>query len=631
MSLRTVLEKFKNRLTYKKFDADALDISRSLAAGSLGTGDNFAQWASITNDPKVVVNYIKTYVTQLVAKMSGAPFRPEDDSLKDFGLSIGLNARFSEQFKSVLEDGYSFLAVGVSDGVPVVKPIDSRYIVFNGDEPTLKDATDVVVFEIVPLSEDEKSDSLRNELVPFSDMSNYVTYDAQSERVKASHYHFDKKKNCYVLDIYDRDPEKPTSYPLGAIDRIPVIRFVGDAVELSDKRWHYRGLYYCLSSVVKAIALTGTKLQGRVSSVDYDNYIAPDAAIANHSLSWSNTGVKTIDDKDGNQVPVPGIQFIPHDDHFLIDSFNLWKSVVADMLGPTIASGSEAVTREEVVARQEVKDAITNLYLTKMVDSIEEVYRCIKMLLGGDTSHVIVLGGYLENVKKEKHLNEIVKIYQFAKESGLNCQGLVTEMLTLTDLDTKMKERIQGTFAQDPYKSPLVVQLQQQIQQLQKAVQDKDYQIGLLRLQATQRLERQGEAIASDERIERLKLTTQQNIEEMKQTQQANMEVLKTLLAAGDYDGARKVVEAINLREPPVVADPQVGEYADANTEATMSSIRQDLVGSGAVQSQQPTPPMPQGGAPSQQPLAPQPLPKPVQSNAPIAPPKAAATLFTNA
>lgn len=628
MSLRTVLEKFKNRISYKKFDADALDISRSLAAGSLGTEDNFAQWASITNDPKVIVNYVKSYVTQLVSKMSGAPFRPEDDGLKDVGLSIGLNARFSEQYKSVLEDGYSFLAVGMNNGTPVVKSVDSRYIMFNGDDPTLKDATDVAVFEIVPLTEEEKADKATAQMIPFTDFAAYVTFDPNAERVRVSHYHFDEKKGQYFLDIYDKDPEKPESWPLGTIDRIPVVRFVGDAVELSDKRWHYRGIYYFLSSVVKAVALTGTKIQGRVSSYDYDNYIAPDAAISNHQLSWDNSGVKTIDDKDGNQVPVPGIQFIPHDDHFLLDSFRLWKEVIADMLGPTIASGSEAVTREEVIARQEIKDAITNLYLTKMVDSISEVYRCIKMLDGGDNAHVIVVGGYIENVKKEKQLGELVKIYNFAKESGLNCQGLVQEMLVLTDIDTEMKGRIKATFEQDPYKSPLVMQLQQQIQQLQQAMQQKDTQIALLRIQATQRLERQGEAIAADERMKRLELTSKQNIEEMKQTQEANMEVLRTLLANGDYEGARRVVEAINLKEPPVVADPQLGEYADANTEATMSSIRQQLIGSGAQQPQ----PQPQVQAPPQatppNPVQPQPQ---LQQNRMTPPgPRAAATLFTN-
>lgn len=629
MSLRTVLEKFKNRLTYKSLDSDALDISRSLAAGSLGTGDNFAQWASITDDPKVVVNYLRTYITQLVSKMSGAPFRPEDDKMTELGVAIGLNSIFSKQYKHVLDDGYAFLALGMEDGVPTVKPVDSRFIMFNGDSPTLKDSTDVIVFEVVPLTEEDKERELTETKVPFTELVNFVTFDPASERIIASHYHFDKKKNCYVLDIYDKDADKPTTYPLPqTLDRIPVIRFVGDEVELSDKRWHYRGIYYFLSSVVKAVALTGTKIQGRISSYDYDNYIAPDAAIANHSLSWKNSGVKTIDDKDGNQVPVSDIQFIPHDDHFLIDSFNLWKTVIADSLGPTIASGSEAVTREEVVARQEVKDAISNLYLTKMVDSIEEVYRCIKMMLGGDSADVVIIGGFIESCKREKHRGEMKEIYGYAKEAGLNTQGIVIELTQLTDLPTDLQGRLINSFKQDPYKSPLVVQLQQQLQQSTKTIEDLNRQIALLRIQATQRLERQGEAIAADERMKRLEVTSKQNIEEMKQTQEANMLVLQTLLNNGDYDGARKVVEAINTREPYIVGDPEVGEYADANTSATMAGIRQDLVGSGAIGGQQPNAPAPaQPQAPAPQP--PQPQGQPQQGGVPQ-PPKAAVTLFND-
>ena len=57
-NLKTILEKFKSRLAYRQMDKEALNISRSLAGGNLGTDKKYAQWASITNDPLVVVNYV---------------------------------------------------------------------------------------------------------------------------------------------------------------------------------------------------------------------------------------------------------------------------------------------------------------------------------------------------------------------------------------------------------------------------------------------------------------------------------------------------------------------------------------------------------------------------------------------
>lgn len=620
--LTQVLEKFKNKLAYRKYDSDALNISRSMAAGSLGNDDNFAEWASITNNPVVVVNYISTYITTLVAKMSSAPFRPLDDGLNDTGLSIGLNGNFSELYKDTLNDGYSFLGIGMYNGTPQVKKIDARYIMFNGDEPTLKDSTDIVVFEVVPLTDEEKEDWLSN-FLPRTTLATYVNYDSNVERVKVSHYHKDEKTGTFVLDIYDKDQENPQSYPLGQIDRIPVVRFVGDRIELSDKRYHYRGLYFALSSVMKALAVTATKIQMRAAAEDSDNYIASDASISNHPLSWANSGVKTVDDKDGNQVPLKDVQFIPHDNHFLIESFNLLKSVISDMLGPTVASGSEAVTREEVIARQEVKDAITNLYLTRMVDSISEVYRCIKMLMGGDSSKVIIVGGFIESCKRDKNRGDLIQIYQYAKEAGLNTQGIVIEMLGYTDLDNKTKEKLSTTFMQDPYKSPLVVQLQGQLQQSQKLIENLQRQIALLRIQATQRLERQSEAIESDERIKRLEITQKQWEQEQKQSQEARMEILRTLLQNKDYDGARLVMEAINLQDPPIIADPTIGEYADANSEATHQSVQNALESTGALGGGQQTEPATPPAVPNDpsQPMNPQ------QGNAP---PRAAATLFTN-
>lgn len=633
--LTQILEKFKNRVSYRKYDTDALNISRSLAAGSLGNEDNFAEWASITNNPVVVVNFIGTFITTLISKLSQAPCRPEQDALKDIGVKIGLNASFAELYKDVLSDGYAFAAVGMSDGEPVVRKVDARYIMFNGEDASLKDATDVIIFEIVALTEAEKEDYMRDLLVPFTQLSTYVNFDPNAERVKVSHYHRDEKSGQFVLDIYDMDPEKPNTYPLGSIDRIPVIRFVGDKIELSDKRWHYRGIYYTFTSVMKFLAVTATKMQQRTASVDPDNYIASDAAIANHSLSWKNSGVKTVDDKDGNLVPLGPVQFIPHDDHFLIDTFNLLKTIISDMLGPAIASGSEAVTREEVIARQEVKDALSNLYLVRMVDSIEEIYRCIKMMMGGDTSRVVVLGGFIEAAKKEKAIKELQMVYQLAKESGVNTQGFVPIFLDYTDIETQTKEQLKQTFLQDPYKSPLVMQLQQQLQQSQQTIQQLNTQIALLRIQATQRLERQSEAIEADERMKRLEIAQKQWQTEADQSQQARMEVLKKLLEQGDYDGARMVVEAINMQDPPIIADPVIGQVADANSAVTRQSVNNALASTGAVGPQQqpgaapsqgPTPqqnigPSPSGAVPPN--LPPQPRPS-------VQPPRAAATLFTN-
>ena len=131
------------------------------------------------------------------------------------------------------------------------------------------------------------------------------------------------------------------------------------------------------------------------------------------------------------------------------------------------------------IARNEVKDAITNEYLSKFVDSVEEVYRCIVMLNGGPKSKVKICGGFLENVKRQKADAELMGLYNLAKESGLNTQGFVYMKLANSDLPTSVKIKLEETFKQDPYASPLVVQLKQQIGQLSTQLQAKDQTITL--------------------------------------------------------------------------------------------------------------------------------------------------------
>ena len=605
LKLQQVLEKFKTRLSYKELDKTALDISRALSAGSLGNDKDYATWASISNDPLVVVNFVKTYITTLVDKLSSAPFTPEDEDLANKGLSLRLDSHFTSLYQDVLNDGYSFFGVGVKDGNPTVKPVDARYILFNGEDPTLRDSTDIALFEVLPKPFGEV-------VTPGMDfLAAYVEYDRQSEWVRVSHYHRDPSKGVVTLDIYGKDPTKPEHYKLpDTLDRIPIVRFVGDKVELSDKRYHYRGIYFTMGSVLKALSLSGTKIQIRTASSDDDNYIVDSSAIDNHKETWRNSGAKEVDTVNSNGMDVKPVEFITHDNQFLLDSFNNWKNVISDMLGPVVASGSEAVTREEVIARNEVRDAISNTYLSRIADSIEEVYRCIKMLTGGDSGEVEVFGGYIQSIKKKKDLEELTALYNFAKESGVNTQGFVVQMLAATDLPSDTKKALAVSFQQDPFKSPQVLQLQAQVQQLTATIQQKDQSIALLRMQATQRLERQKEFIDSTERTKRLEIALKQWEAEQKQTQEANMAVLTDCLNKGDYQGALALVEQIRQTSQPLLTDQIINLATNAFAAENAQSVVSALEQSGAL------------GSPPQT--------TPQEANVNGKPPRTAATLFND-
>ena len=579
-NLRQVLEKFKPRLAYKELDRTALEISRSVAAGNLGDDKEYSEWAMITNDPLVVVNYVKTYITLQVSKLSSAPYRPQDDTLLDVGINARLDSAFTEQYNDVLNDGYSFLGVGMNGSKPFVKPIDARYVMFNGDDPTLRDSTDVVVFEVVPLSLERDDDETATKMA-CSFLHTYVEFDSNAERVKVSHYHKDKKTGVYVLDIYDDDFEKPQTFNLTGLDRIPVVRFVGERIELSDKRYHYRGLYYQTQSVLKALALAGTKIQIRTAASSDANFITRSDATANHGEAWRNSGSLPIDNVDQNGNDVPPIQFVPHDNDFLLSTFNNWKSVISDMLGPVVASGSEAVTREEVVARNEVRDAISNTYLSRMADSIAEVYRCIQMYMTGNPAEVVILGGYIESIKRKKDMEALTHVYGLAKEGGLNTQGLVVQMLALEDLPVATKQAVAASFQQEPFKSPQVLQLESVVQKLNQTIQGQNQQIALLRLQATQRLERQKEFIDSTERTKRLELALKQWTEEQKQTQEALMAVLNDSLSKGDYDGAIQTLEQIKSQDSPMLTNNVLNLASNAFSEENAKSVANALASTG--------------------------------------------------
>lgn len=563
--LNTILERFKSKLSYRDQDKRALDISRAAAAGSLGESE-YSEWALISNDPLVVINYVKTYITVLASKLTSAPFRPQDDALNEVAVNMRINSKFSELYKSTLSDGYAFLGLGLTNGKPVADIIDARSIMFNGDDPTLKDATELVVFEVLPRSQDDNFIS--------SFPSGYVEFDSDCEKVRTSYYY--KKDGQFFLDVYEEGVEEPSHFSIPNVDRIPVVRFYGERFELQDKRYHYRGLYYQLAGIVKATALAATKVQIRVAMSDDDNYIAASDAIANNMKTFRNNGVKIIDDKDANGEEIKNpIRDIPHDNQFLLSALEMWKNATSDMLGPVVQSSSEAVTREEVLARSEVRDAIANTYLANMADSIAEVYRVINGMLNGNMEPVVVEGGFLESQKRAKTMQQITGIYNVAKESGLNAQGFIFEMLATSELPENMKQRVGQLLLKDPYASPKVVELSQQLQQATQTIQKQSQQITQLRIMAFQRMERQAEYTAMLERVKRFELMFKQWQQENKDTQEARMEVLRRLLDNGDVAGATAMLQAIQQSDAPVLAEPETQYQMNDATADTMEQYQQ--------------------------------------------------------
>jgi hypothetical protein len=212
-----------------------------------------------------------------------------------------------------------------------------------------------------------------------------------------------------------------------------------------------------------------------------------------------------------------------------------------------------------------------------MADSIEEVYRCVQMYTTGATEKVIMLGGYIEAVKRRKEKEELASLYQLAKEGQMNTQGFVIQMLAISELPKDTKEQLAQSFDQDPFKSPQVIQLQQVVQKLNQTIQQQNTQIALLRLQATQRLERQKEFIDSTERTKRLEIALKQWTEEQKQTQEARMAVLNDCLAKGDYAGAIRTIEEIKTESSPIISDNIINEGANAFADENAQSVQSAL------------------------------------------------------
>ena len=119
------------------------------------------------------------------------------------------------------------------------------------------------------------------------------------------------------------------------------------------------------------------------------------------------------------------------------------------------------------------------------------------------------------------------------------------------------------------------------VQKLNQTIQGQNQQIALLRLQATQRLERQKEFIDSTERTKRLELALKQWTEEQKQTHEALMAVLNDCLSKGDYDGAIQTLEQIKSQDSPLLTNNVLNLASNAFSEENAKSVANALATTG--------------------------------------------------
>lgn len=579
-NLRQVLDSLKVQLAYRNIDKAALNLSRSNAAGNLGVGrkgadPDYMQWAQMTDDPMVVVNYVKTFVSQMESKFTMHPIRPVDETFANDMAGTGINLMFNEEFLNVLNDGIGYVGVGMRNGVPQFRDIDARYILFNGEDPTLKDSTDVVVFEIVPLTHDEIEDgTYRLEDYP----SDCVDYDPNTQKVITSHYSKRERKGedgtrvvTITLDVYRNMDDKPEHYEMKGVDRIPVVRFVGDKVELSDRKWHYRGVYYTAGSVAKAMTLSATKVQVNVANDPTDNYICGAEGLSGNP-EWAHKGAlpfTQINPSTGETMPLP--KQVVHDNQFILESFKLWKTVLYEILGPVVQSTGEALNAEEIRARNEAKDALACIYISRFITSAMEVYRCVKMLRDMDPNPVPVVGGYLLKVQNEKHLATLDLLFNRAKESGLNTQGFLAEYLKYSSLPPDSVKNIQEKMFTDPFASTQVAGLKTQVQQLTQALHDLQQKYAIMRTLAANRLERQREFVQSNENIQLNKMRMDAWKQESQEVQQGRMEILKGLVQNGMFDEAIAMLDT--MRQP----NPSPGLQQQTQFDAEGDSVTEQL------------------------------------------------------
>lgn len=186
-----------------------------------------------------------------------------------------------------------------------------------------------------------------------------------------------------------------------------------------------------------------------------------------------------------------------------------------------------------------------------------------------------------------------------AKEAGLNGQGFVFEVLANSSLPLKMKERLGNLLMQDPFASPMVKQLQTQVQQLTGELQKAQQREAILRTMASQRLERQAEWVAAQKEIKRNEIALKQWQQENKDTQEARMELLRTMLQQGNTVGALALLDSIKQVDPPIVTDPVLNAMGNQDLAENTDSIREDINNAGTVQQPAANPGQP--GTPIQQ------------------------------
>ena len=291
------------------------------------------------------------------------------------------------------------------------------------------------------------------------------------------------------------------------------------------------------------------------------------------------------------------MQFIPHDDHFLIVS-------ILEVLFPDMLGWSPPVRSRPEVKRDRKSRTRYNLYLTRMVDSISEVYRCIKMLLGrrqleGHRHGRLHRG--LQARQEPWRLDTGLPVREGSRTQHSGHRHRDARIYRLGPNKTKEKlASLQAGPVQVPARGAVA---RASSSSRRRSIENLQRQIATpySGYPASRTPERRPSN--PDERIKRPRNHAEAVGTGTRSSPAGSPHGRYSVRSyrTKDYDGARLVMEAINLQDPPIIADPTIGEYADANSEATHQSVQNALASTGALGGGPgaPVTPPPQQGMPT--------------------------------
>jgi hypothetical protein len=418
-------------------------VSKNLAAGN---GFQIYNAGTIWNKDRarVCVNLLEPVVNSVVYKFTENPFDFVPQGQFPFETDWSeLKFQLGSCLRDAVIDGISYLLVYKKEEEIKYTRLNNFNVIFG--ECDYSDGEDVKEAVYVDKRDTGKKQTKTEMFATFENI-----LDLKKNDIPVVTYWFKEGDGVRTVKF---EGDEIVSNVFQEIKHIPIVRIYGKEVPINFKK-NWRGLYYLVKDLLRTIDFEMSLVQERIATAPNHAYWIAEETLGNNLEEMSKlndipTAFKTYKATNPNNpgviLPPPQKNDLATNVMDLMQSYEMHKATVYEILGTVAGEEKGNETAEAVLLRRETKDTAVNDLIKNLLDSAHQLCEILFDFTG---VKVNVQSDLFAKARQNEELQKIIALTQFISQNKM-AYTVTPVLISKLDVDEKSKQMLIQLLSQE--------------------------------------------------------------------------------------------------------------------------------------------------------------------------------------